>query len=170
MRPTPSDHLSDEALAALGLSRETDISLDAQGRFHVAGTPFSHERLAETFAGWLDRLPDGRYVLRNDLHYVFVAVEGAPLHARRAEVEGDQVTLLLHGGERAPLVPETLREGPDGALYVDVRDGTWTARLAPEAAFELAPLLVEHEGGVALQLGGRRFAVPRVDDPLRPST
>lgn len=166
MKPTPSDDLSDEELARRGLSRETDIALDAQGRFLVARIPFEHERLSETFAGWLDRLPDGRYVLRNDLHYVYVAVEGAPLHARRAEVEGDRVTLLLHAGERAPLRPETLREGPDGTLYADARDGTWPVRLAPEAALDLAPLLVERDGRAALSLGGREWPIPRVDDPL----
>lgn len=167
MKPTPTDHLSDEQLARLGLSRETDIVLDAQGRFLVAGVPFEHERLREAFASWLDRLPDGRYVLRNDLHYVHVTVEGAPLHARRAEVEGDRVTLVLHAGERAPLRPETLCEGPDGTLYARARDGTWLVRLSPEAALDLAPLLVERDGVAALSLGGREWPIPRVDDPLR---
>ncbi|MCO5170546.1 MAG: DUF1285 domain-containing protein [Planctomycetes bacterium] len=166
MRPTPTDHLTEAELAARGLSRETDIVLDRDGRFLVAGVPFEHERLAEVFAGWLDRGPDGRYVLRNDLHWVYLTVEGAPLHARRAELEGDEVTLVLHGGERAPLRPETLREGPDGALHADVRDGTWVARLAPAAALDLAPLLVEHEGGAAIVVGGRAHPIPQVDDPL----
>lgn len=169
MEPTPTDDLSEADLAARGLSRETDIVLDARGRFLVAGVPFEHEGLAETFAGWLDRAADGRYALRNDLHWVYLTVEGAPLHARRAEVAGDEVTLVLHAGERAPLRPETLRAGPDGALYADVRDGTWTARLSPEAALDLAPLLVEHEGGVALRLGGRAHPIAQVDDPLAPA-
>lgn len=167
MKATPSDALSDADLAARGLSRDTDIVLDAQGTFRVAGIPFEHAKLAETFADWLDRGPDGRYVLRNDLHYVHVTVEGAPLHARRAEVDPGGVTLCLQAGERAPLRPETLREGPDGALYADVRDGTWTARLAPEAALDLAPLLVEHEGKAALRVGDRVHPIRRVDDPLR---
>lgn len=159
MEPTRTDALTDAELAARGLSRETDITLDAQGRFHVAGIPFEHERLQETFTRWLDRLPDGRYVLRNDLHHVYVKVEGAPLHARRAEVGLDGVTLLLHAGERAPLRPETLHAGPDGALYALARDGTWPVRLSPEAVLDLAPLLVEHEGRTALRLGDRVFPI-----------
>lgn len=167
VEPTLTDDLSDDDLAARGLSRETDVVLDARGRFLVDGVPFEHERLAETFAAWLERTPSGRYALRNDLHRVYVTVEGAPLHARRVAVEGDQATLLLHAGEVAPLRPETLREGPDGALYADVRDGTWTARLSAAAALDLAPLLVDHEGAVGLSLAGRTYGVPRVDDPLR---
>lgn len=169
MKATPSDALSDADLAARGLSRETDIVLDAEGTFRVAGIPFEHARLAETFADWLDRGPDGRYVLRNDLHYVHVTVEGAPLHARRAEVDEGGVTLCLQADERAPLRPETLREGPDGVLYADARDGSWTVRLTPSAALDLAPLLVEHEGGAALRQGDRVYPIPRVDDPLRRS-
>lgn len=167
MKATRTDSLSDADLAARGLSRETDIVLDAQGTFRAGGVPLEHARLAETFADWLERAPDGRYVLRNDLHYVYVTVEGAPLHARRAEAGPDGVTLCLQAGERAPLRPETLREGPDGALYADVRDGTWTARLSPEAALDLAPLLVEHEGDAALRLGDRVHPIRRVDAPPR---
>jgi hypothetical protein len=172
VEPTPSDDLTsddltDEELARRGLSRETDITLDARGRFHVAGVPFEHEHLAETFARWLVRAPDGRYALRNDLHWVYVTVEGAPLHARRAELGPDGVVLLLRGGERAPLVASTLREGPDGALYARARDGTWPVRLAPEAALDLAPLLVEApDGGVAIALGDDVVAIRRVADPL----
>jgi hypothetical protein len=169
MKPTPSDAMTEEQLARLGLSRDTDIRLDPRGVFHKGAVPFEHEGLAEAFAGWLDRDDGGRYVLRNDLHYVHVTVEGAPLHARRAVIDEGGVTLELKGGERAPLVPATLREGPDGALYADARDGTWVVRLAPEAALDLAPLLVDDPRGVALAIGGQVHPVPRVDDPLAPS-
>ena len=89
MEPTRSDHVSDADLAALGLSRETDIVLDAEGTFLAGGVPVAHPRVAEAFAAWIERTDAGRYVLRNDLHYVYLTVEGAPLHARAVAVAGD---------------------------------------------------------------------------------
>jgi hypothetical protein len=163
----PSDDLDDAALAALGLSRDTDITLTADGRFLVAGVPFQHEGLARTFAGWIDRGPDGRYVLRNSLHWVRLDVQGAPLHARRALVTEDargdaqRATLLLTSGDEVPLRPETLVEGPDGALFARARDGTWPVRLSPEAALDLAPWIVD---GPALRMGGREWPIPTRED------
>lgn len=167
MEPTRSDDLSDEALAKLGLSRETDIVLDETGRFFSGGALVAHPGVAAAFARWIERDPSGRYVLRNDLHYVYLRVEGAPLFVTRLELAPDAATLVLQGGEREPLRPETLREGPDGVLYVSARDGTWPARLLPRAALSLAPALREaRDGAVELELAGRRYPIPVVDDPV----
>jgi hypothetical protein len=154
---------SSATLARLGLSRDTDITLTKDGRFLVAGVPFEHERVMRAFAGWLDRGPDGRYVLRNAIHWVRLTVEGAPLHAHHVEVEDGAATLVLASGEREPLRADTLVEGPDGALYARARDGTWPVRLSPAAALDLAPLI---EDGPALRLGGRSWPIRSEPDPL----
>ena len=168
VKPTKSDHLSDAQLALRGLSRETDIVLDAGGRFFAGGVEFTHPRTVAAFSRWIERTEDDRYVLRNDIHYVYLEVQGAPLHARGLDVEGDVAFLLLQGDEREPLDPATLCEGPDGTLYARVRDGSWPVRLHPAAALALAPLLSESEEGAVFTLGDARHVVSRVDDPLRP--
>lgn len=170
MKPTRSDHLSDEALARRGLSRETDIVLTADGRWLAGGAPIEHPGVAAAFARWIERAPTGRYVLRNGLHYVYLRVEGAPLHAEDVVTEpGGALALLLQGGVREPLRPKTLREGPDGALYANARDGTWPVRLSPRAALALAPFLEEDaDGRPALRAGGALHRIPRRADPLRP--
>lgn len=162
MKPTRTDELSDADLALKGLSRDTEIVLTADGRFFDGAQPIEHPRIVEAFSRWIDRTADGRYVLRNDLHYVYLRVEGAPLHARSVELVGDPptgVTLVLQGGEREVLRPETLREGPDGALYASARDGTWPVRLHPAAVLALEPLLEADGDHVSLRLGARRFPI-----------
>lgn len=149
-----------------GLSRETDIVLDPEGQWWSGGARLTHPGVTEAFAGWLRRAPDGRWALENRLHWMYVRVEGAPLHARGVEDQGGRPVLLLAGGEREPLRPGTLREGPDGALYAWARDGTWAVRLDPRAALDLAPWLAEGEGGPALRVAGQLHPIPRVSDPL----
>lgn len=169
MRPTATDHLTDEMLAKAGLSRDTDIVLGRDGVWRSGGAPVEHEAIARAFHAWLDRGPDGRWTLANDLHWVRVTVEGAPLHARRVEVEGAgeraSAWLELLSGERVALDPATLVEDADGTLHA--RDGRgWPIRLAPSAALDLAPLLDEGSDGVVLVANGARTPVRRVEDPL----
>lgn len=161
MKPTKSDHLSDADLERIGLSRETDLVLTKDGRFLSGSQPIEHPGIAAAFARWVERTPEGRYALRNDLHYVYVTVEDAPLHARGARLEGDQVVLELLGDVEEPLRPETLRRDEEGALYAAGRDGSWDIRLAPAAALALEPLLDEdEEGDPVLVLAGVRYPIP----------
>ena len=167
MQPTPSDHLSDADIALRGFSRETDIRLDAEGRFWSGSQPIAHPNVVAAFSRWIERTDEQRYVLRNAIHYVYLDVQGAPLHALNVEVEGEGVTLLLQGGVSEPLRAESLREGPDGVLYASGRDGTWPIRLHPSAVLALQPLLTEgDDGDVALALGGERYRIPSVASPL----
>jgi hypothetical protein len=164
VEPTRTDHVTEAELVLEGLSRETDIVLSADGRFSAGGEPVAHPGVVEAFSRWIDRADDGRYVLRNDLHYVYVTVEGAPLHARGLELSGEppaEATLLLQGGVRERLRPETLREGPDGVLYADGRDGTWPVRLHPAAVLALEPVLEPVDGGVVVRLGDERHPIGR---------
>lgn len=158
--------LDDAALARMGLSRETAIALDAEGRWSTGGRPIVHEGVSQALSRWLIRAPDGRYALENPIHWVYVTVEGAPLHAVGVRASDGAPVLLLAGGEEEPLRPASLREGPDGALYASARDGTWPVRLSAQAALDLAPWLVEQEGRPALALAGRVHAIPRVGEPV----
>ena len=167
MRPTPSDELDESELARFGLSRETDLRLDREGDFYSGQQPVAHPGTAAAFARWIVRAPDGRYALRNDLHYVYLTVEGAPLHARRAAGTPPAPPVLeLTGGESEPLRPETLRRDPEGVLYAAGRDGSWVIRLSPQATLDLAPWLEEDEDDVVLRVAGQRWRIPEVEDPL----
>lgn len=166
MKPTKSDHMSDEALAAIGLSRETNLRMDRHGDFFAGDQRVEHPGVAAGFSRWIERNDAGRYVLRNDLHYVYVQVEGAPLHALNARAEGEGITLCLKGGVDEPLRPETLRQDSEGVVYASGRDGTWPIRLAPRALVALEPWLTEHGEEVVLLLGGRSYPIPEVEDAL----
>lgn len=173
MKPGELDPQDDrELLARLGLSRETDIVLDAEGQFWAGGARLSHPGVSAAFARWLTRAPDGRWALENPIHWVYLRVLGAPLHALgvRADAQEEQgrPLLLLAGGEEEPLRPPTLREGPDGVLYAGaLRQGeVWAVRLSPRAALDLAPWLSEVEGRPALVVAGEAWPIPRVADPL----
>lgn len=158
--------LDDATLARMGLSRETDIALDAEGNWSTGGAPIVHPGVKEALSRWLIRAPDGRYALENPIHWVYVRVDGAPLHAREVLAKEERPVLVLQSGEEEPLRAETLREGPDGALYASGRDGTWPVRLSAQAALDLAPWLVERDGRAALSVGGTVHAIPVAGDPL----
>lgn len=163
MEPTRSDHVSDEALAKLGLSRETDLVLDREGRFFAGQQPVEHPGVAAAFARWIERTDAGRYALRNDLHYVYLRVEGAPLHARRAHLAPDppaRVLLELSGGEQVVLRPETLWRDESETFYALGRDGTWAIRIAPSALLDLAEFLGGDEERPTLVLGGLETPIP----------
>jgi hypothetical protein len=167
MRPTKTDHVSDAELERFGLSRETNLVLDREGNFFAGSEPVAHPGIAAGFARWIERSDEGRYVLRNDLHYVYLEVQGAPLHARGARIEDAGVVLELTGGDEELLRPETLRCDQDGVLYASGRDGTWPIRLAPRAAMDLESCLDEDEAGeVGFLWAGEHFAIPSVDEPL----
>ncbi len=149
-----------------GRSRETRIRRDARGRWFNGDEPITHPNLVQSFDQWLDRAPDGRFCLSNDINWAYVAVEGAPVFVRAAHIEGDAVVLRLSGDLEERLDPATLRQGPDGVLYCDVREGRLPARFDSHAAAQLAPLLGEDARGIYLELAGRRFEPPVRDDPL----
>lgn len=156
-----------------GRSRETKIRRDAQGRWWNDGVPITHPSLARAFDAWIDLADDGRFCLRNDVNWAYVTLEGPPLFARGADVrrdpEGDvDVWLRLSDGREERLDPATLREGPDGALYCDVRQGTLACRFDRPAMMTLADLLDEDARGTVIALGRASVRPHRTDSPLVP--
>lgn len=153
-----------------GFSRETTIRRDAEGRWFHDGEPLVHPKLTRAFDRWLDLAEDGRYCLRNDVHWVYVTLEGAPLFVRSVRIDDSAVIgLSLSDGRDAPLAPATLREAADGALYCDVPRGAvvLTARFDRHAMQQLDPVLREDELGVYLALGAAKVRPPRVAEPVR---
>jgi hypothetical protein len=153
-----------------GRTRETSIARDGQGRWFQDGLPLEHPNLTRAFDRWVARADDGRYCLKNDINWAYFKLEGPPFFVRAASIGADGVTLLLSNDERERLRPETLRSGPDGALYCDVGDGTLVARFDRNAAAQLEALIDEDAQGVYLDIAGQRVRPAVVSDPLQPLT
>lgn len=149
-----------------GRTRETKIRRDAAGRWFNDGVAITHPNLRRAFDSWIDRAEDGRYCLKNAINWAYVSIEGAPFFVRGVEV-GRDVMLALSDGTTEPLDPETLREGPGGILYCDVRGGSFTAQFDRETMQKLAPLLREDDEGVYLAIADRRVRPRRVEEPIQ---
>ncbi len=135
--------------------RRSGIRLDASGRFHHEGEVIRHPGLVAALWRWLDRNPDGRYVLRLDpARFVYLDVDAAPHFARSLRVEGGRAILLLADGTSEPLDPRTLRLAPDGTAACRVKQGRFDARLAPAAFAALADRITEQDGVAWLDLDG----------------
>jgi len=139
-------------------TRETTIRIDEHGAFHHDGQPVSHPGLARAFASWLDVDPEsGRYILKNSINWAFVTVDDAPLVARAARAEGDDLVLELSDGSSEKLDVASLRVEPGDVPYCDVRGGKLPAKLLPGAAFALFEWLGDREAPrVARGEGARR--------------
>ena len=164
--PWYGDRVTPEEMLKRGYTRETSIRRDPAGRWFDGEERIAHDNLVRSFERWIDRAPDGRFCLKNDIHWVYATIEGAPYFVRSVTIEGDQVRLHLSGDRVEILDPHTLRTAPDDSLWCDVLEGRVPARFENHATTQLAPLLVEQGLAMALVIGGETIEPPRVDDPM----
>jgi hypothetical protein len=144
--------------------RQSGIRIDKEGEFQHEGAPVRHEGLRQALFRWLDRLPDGRHILRLDAQrFAYVDVDDTPLVVRGARVDGEGILLTLSDGAEEALDPETLTIDAAGVMRCRVRAGRLEARLATAAAAVFAELIDDTVTPPVLGLAGRRF-------PLRPRT
>lgn len=139
--------------------RRTGIRVDRDGELVHEGEPVRHHGLRQALFRWLDRLPDGRHILRLDSErYAYVDVDDTPLVARAARLDGPRVFLGLSDGSEEELDPGTLVLRSDGTLACLVRGGRLAARLSTSAAAALADLVTDAAGdGPVLTLAGRTY-------------
>lgn len=157
--------------------RQTGIRLDREGRFWHEGAEVTHEGFRRALLRWIDRLDDGRPIIRLDgRRFAYIDVEDAHLLAVSARWEGDRVFLTLNDGCSEELDYASLRvDQCDHALYCAVRGGRLEARITTAAYYVLAERIepasgVEHnEPGEAfvLHARGRTFFIAHRE--LRPS-
>lgn len=135
--------------------------LDAEGRFIHDGTVVEHAGMARAFASWIRRHPDdGRFILSNGYDWTYFTVEDVPFFVEAVKNVGDAPWLVLSDGSEEPLVADTLRSGPTGALYLRVKKGAFEARFLRFAQLGLAPWVEETpDGGVELVISGLRYKV-----------
>jgi hypothetical protein len=149
--------LSDAEIERL---RQSGIRLDADGRFWHEGGEVTHHGLRAAFFRWLDRNPDGRWVLRLDeRRFVYLDVDDAPLVVTSIRLDGPKVMLHLVDDTEEELAYDTLRLDDRGVAYAEVKR-RFPARFSRAAWSALGERMVEHDGAVFLKtpIGERRIA------------
>src|SRR6478752_2857992 len=98
--------LTDEQIEKL---RQSGIRLDANGRFWHEGGEVTHGGLRAALWRWLDRNPDGRYVLRLDAQrFVYLDVDDTPFVVRSMRWDGDRALARLSDDTEEELALSTL--------------------------------------------------------------
>jgi hypothetical protein len=144
--------LSDAEIEKL---RQSGIRLDGDGRFWHEGAEVTHGGMRAAFWRWLDRNPDGRWVLRlDDKRFVYLDVDDAPFVARSARWEGDRAILRLSDDSEEELAYATLHLGANGQPYCVVK-GRFPARVGTAAWNTLAA----HIDDGALRAAGRTWPI-----------
>ena len=128
--------LSDAEIEKL---RQSGIRLDGDGRFWHEGAEVQHHGLRAALWRWLDRNPDGRWVLRlDDQRFVWLDVEGdVPYVVRSARWDGDRAIVRLADDSEEELACDTL-ELVDGTPFCRVKGGRFAARISTLAWNTLA--------------------------------
>lgn len=122
--------------------------------------------MARAFDRWIDRSEDGRYILKNSVNWAYVEIEGPPFFVTQMQIRRADILVKISDGSDECLVPQTLRQGPDGRLYCDVRAGLFVAGFNQQATMQFEPLLDEDEQGLFVTIGGVKVRPPVASDPL----
>lgn len=149
-----------------GFTRETAVRRDRKGRWFDGDEPITHPRLVGKLDAWIDRAPDGRFCLSNDINWAFVEIEGAPYFVRGVRIADGEVLLRLSGGEEEILDPKTLRLDGHDALWCDVRGGRVPARFERTAMHQLAAVMEEDEEGPFFRIKASKVRPPVMADPM----
>ncbi len=145
------------------LRSQSGLSIDEEGRFLHRGEPIRHARTLEVLWRSLERVPDGRWLVRIGRESGYVEVGETPFVVRGVGglEEGERPWLLLADGTREPLDPATVRVGADGVLRCAVKGGE-PARFSRAAHLALGSALDEEPAGsgrFVLALAGKRWPV-----------
>lgn len=144
--------LSDEQIERL---RQSGIRLDGDGRFWHEGAEVTHHGLRAAFWRWLDRNPDGRYVLRLDeRRFVYLDVEDAPFVVRSLRWQDERAWMRLSDDSEEELDYGSLHLRDGRTPYCRVK-GRFDARLSTAAWGELAA----HIDSDGLHAAGRVFSL-----------
>jgi len=146
-----------------GVSRESSLRLDGEGRFWHDGAVVDHPRLQTALHRWITRHPsDGRFILSNGYDWTYFTVDDVPYFVRGLDLDAEP-KLLLSDESAEPFPEGGYRIGRGGALYCPVKSGTFEARFTPSAQNALAPLLGSDDAGLYLELGSRQVRLPATD-------
>jgi hypothetical protein len=147
--------LSDAEIERL---RQSGIRLDVDGRFWHEGGEVTHHGLRAAFFRWLDRNPDGRWVLRLDeRRFVYLDVDDAPFVVTSLRFDGPKILIHLVDDTEEELAYDTLRLRA-GIAYATVK-GRFPARFSRGAWAALGERITERDGAfwLATPAGLRRI-------------
>jgi uncharacterized protein len=129
--------------------RQSGIRLDADGRFWHEGQEVTHHGLRAALWRWLDRNPDGRWVLRLDeKRFVYLEVDDAPYAITSLRFSGAHIFVRLSDDSEEELDYDSVHLAR-GAAYAKVKGGRREARLS-SAAWGALGERIEDEGGRAV--------------------
>jgi hypothetical protein len=150
----------DDALELL--RSRSGLAIDAEGRFLHRGEPITHARTLAVLWGSLAPTADGRWLVRIGRESGYVSVELAPWVVRGVLDGPDGAPwLLLSDGTKEPLDPRTLSLGGEGVLRCEVKGGL-PASFSRAAQIALGLALEERppgSGRYELLIGGVRYPV-----------
>jgi len=151
--------------------RQTGIRLDREGRFWHEGAVVTHRGFQRALLRWLDRLEDGRAILRLDeRRYAYVDVDDADLLILSVRWDGDRALATLNDESEEELDYSTVAVGAGEALYCRVRGGRLTARIATPAYYALAERIeATPGGGFALRARGTLYPIGPLSSDVRPA-
>jgi hypothetical protein len=150
--------------------REYRYTVDLDGRIFHEGSEIIDPPVLRFFLRVMQQTPEGRYLAICQGEQNWFEAADTPFVIQRLQCNTEEGRLLsaeifLAGDYHEPLDPDTL-EAEAGYLYCRVRGRTFRARFGRSAVQQLAPFLVESEGGPTLTLGGVRHRIHQVQ-PVR---
>ena len=159
----PGDHPEFFLRAAPGgVSRESRIRLDREGRFWHEGEPVERPALSRALHTWLTHHPvDHRPILSNGYDWCYLDVEDTMAFVRSVRPGSSNAappTLVLVDGSEHPLDPSTVTVDAEGVLYARVGARGEEARFGRHAQSELAVFLADDEPP-RLVLGERAYPI-----------
>jgi len=129
----------------------SSIWIDKEGRWFFQGEEITHRKTYLLYNRHLTRDAAGRIIVKIGQETCPVEVEDAPFVVKTLDfISAEQgglmsVELILNDESREPLVPETLRIGPDHTPYCRVREGMFEARFSRGAYQLLIPFIQQDE-------------------------
>ncbi len=133
--------------AELERLRQSGIRLDVEGRFWHEGGEVTHHGLKAALYRWIDRDPDGRYVLRlDDKRFVQLDVDDTPFVITSLRLDGPRIFVRLSDDSDEELAYDSVHLR-DGRAYAKVKGDRFLARLS-RAAWGALGERIEERGGV----------------------
>lgn len=138
---------------------DSGIRLDPLGRFWHDDVPVTNPAILRAWHQGLERVEDGRYVIRFGWDWAFVHIEDAPFLVRRLVPDGDALRLILSDESEESLDPSSLARSKEDVLYCRVK-GDHRARLSRQAQLDVMEYLREESPGrFSLALGTKRWPI-----------
>lgn len=152
----PLNDMPEAVLAKIGLSRETSIRRDRMGNWFYEDDLIENPKIKLAFDAWVDVAPDGRYCLRNDLHWVYVNIDGPPVWVQSLNIEAGAWMARLSSLREVQVEADRLFTDVETNLYLDLGNPGFYAGFSNHAYAQLMPIVGSDERGIYLDMHGQK--------------